>query len=34
MTIDNLKSPDLAAPGLSRATGTAAAAASRPAPGT
>jgi peptide/nickel transport system ATP-binding protein len=34
MTIDNLKSPDLAAPGLSRAKGTAADGASRPAPGT
>ena len=34
MTIDNRKSPDLAAPGLSRAKGTAADGASRPAPGT
>ena len=34
MTIDNLKSPDLAAPGLSPAKGAAADGASRPAPGT
>ena len=34
MTIDNLKSPDRATPGLSRAEGTAPDGASRPAPGT